>query len=930
AVYPFTNQEKFYYSGDYPYLADKYAIAWNLTSIELPSGGKIKVDYEADDYAYVQDKKAMQMYDVLCVKKAPDLASKEVLYDDAGLSSGDFNNFISVKLPEYYKTDYPNITKYDLLRDENDSTMKYLYFKFAVDLGRNGSNYEYVEGYSQIDIDQSELDLAHDILYVALKPADNGIVDAVKINPITEASLNFTRNYFPRIAYGQADPTSTALSQIGHAFGAMLTNLEQFLVGANRGMMLHGQSKRFNPDESIVRLYNPTGIKKGGGGRVWRVRISDEWNTFSETESTSEYGQVFDYTMTENGRTISSGVASYEPLVGGEENPFKEPDFYVEKNLLAANREYYLELPYGESFFPGPSVGYRKVTVSSYRPKLDPGLHHLSQPGRVENEFYTAYDFPTKTSSTDLPDGTKAIQPAIASLNWFKVPITHHITASQGFVVELNDMHGKPKKIMNYSEGGNLINGVEYVYKTDPAGNLSNNATIITPQLEVINNQEIGVDYDFVVDMRESSTTSYTAKINANADSFLAFLFPIIVPIIYPGNSFEDLRFKSVVTTKVINRYALLDEVITYQDGAKLSTKNLAYDSETGEVLLTQASNEYEDEYFIFNYPAHWVYDGMGQAYKNIAFTKTFVSDDVDEDGVFDNTDGFFVGGDEVMIGTHKYWIYDNDGTFSIIDKNGDPIYIGFPFTAKVLRSGRKNIQNTTIASVTSLKSPVHGSTISYDSETYSNHRIINASAVELTEETMIACNCYDFDFIVERVNPYVLGMKNNWRKFSDRVFITQRVYNEDLEDNNYNTNVRTNGYYDDFVPFWDITSNTWTKSADLRWVWSERISKYSHNGMALESYNPLNIYSAVTYGFNSSKLTSEAANARLQDIGFESFEDPLDCPDNYFSFRTAQFVNSSAVTGVTTDDSHTGRRCIRIRPYEFVKMTKGLNGYQE
>ncbi|MEZ5059470.1 MAG: hypothetical protein R2879_20755 [Saprospiraceae bacterium] len=37
-------------------------MAWNLKSIELPSGGKINVEYEADDYAYIQDRRAGQMF----------------------------------------------------------------------------------------------------------------------------------------------------------------------------------------------------------------------------------------------------------------------------------------------------------------------------------------------------------------------------------------------------------------------------------------------------------------------------------------------------------------------------------------------------------------------------------------------------------------------------------------------------------------------------------------------------------------------------------------------------------------------------------------------------------------------------------------------------------------------------------------------------
>src|SRR5205085_11524211 len=47
-------------NSDYPYSvqdktkADLYAAPWTLDSVALPSGGKIGVQYESDDYAYVQ------------------------------------------------------------------------------------------------------------------------------------------------------------------------------------------------------------------------------------------------------------------------------------------------------------------------------------------------------------------------------------------------------------------------------------------------------------------------------------------------------------------------------------------------------------------------------------------------------------------------------------------------------------------------------------------------------------------------------------------------------------------------------------------------------------------------------------------------------------------------------------------------------------
>src|SRR5690606_25149617 len=99
---------------------------------------------------------------------------------------------------------------------------------------------------------------------------------------------------------------------------------------------------------------------------------------------------------------------------------------------------------------------------------------------------------------------------------------------------------------------------------------------------------------------------------------------------------------------------------IAYDLGARVSTKNLAYDSETGEVLLTQTVNNYNDPVYSFSYPAHWYYDGMGQAYKNIGVE--FEGVDFNASGIAPliNASSYFVPGDELSLnGTEKLWVIE-------------------------------------------------------------------------------------------------------------------------------------------------------------------------------------------------------------------------------------------------------------------------------
>lgn len=185
------------------------------------------------------------------------------------------------------------------------------------------------------------------------------------------------------------------------------------------------------------------------------------------------------------------------------------------------------------------------------------------------------------------------------------------MNASQGFVIELNDMHGKPRKQTVFDASGAPISGVEYHYKLTDDGRLDNMATVIKPDGSVAQEQ-IGVDYQMIADARESSSETSGFGVHFNS-GVIAFFLPWAVPL--PNWVSEKTRFRSIGTTKVINRYALLDQTEVFDNGSRVSTKNLAYDAETGEVLATRTTNEFNDPVFSFNFPAHWANKGMASAY---------------------------------------------------------------------------------------------------------------------------------------------------------------------------------------------------------------------------------------------------------------------------------------------------------------------------
>jgi len=65
-----------------------------------------------------------------------------------------------------------------------------------------------------------------------------------------------------------------------------------------------------------------------------------------------------------------------------------------------------------------------------------------------------------------------------------------------------------------------------------------------------------------------------------------------------------------------VNCYGILERVEIKENGSVVNTENLAYDAETGEVLVTKTKNGFNDDIYTFKYPSHWGYDLMGHAYK--------------------------------------------------------------------------------------------------------------------------------------------------------------------------------------------------------------------------------------------------------------------------------------------------------------------------
>ncbi|PWV55749.1 DUF5977 domain-containing protein [Chitinophaga sp. S165] len=755
---PGSTAENVIANADYPYalqdsaIAANNAAAWTLDSIVLPSGGRMKVTYESDDYAYVQNKRAAQLYKV------------------AGFSAGKPSSLTDLSTDLYGAIDYLYVSinvPYAVNSNEEVYNrylqgMDKLYFRLSVQMlgDKFGKGKEYIPCYATVDPGTFGFFNSGKTIWVRLKAID----PSAKMNtpksvysPIAESALQYLRLNLPSKAYPGSDIGTDDVSPVDivKMLLSQADNMTNMMLTFDIAARVKRWAKDVDLNRSYVRLNNPYYKKYGGGLRVKKVVIYDHWDKMTKQRE-SIYGQEYKYTTTKelNGKkeVISSGVASYEPIIGGEENPWKVPvEYNMQVSSLVPVDRGYTELPYGEGFFPAPAVGYSRVRVRTIHADKT-----RSANGFEETCFYTGYDFPTLTDVTNLGDSKKRFKPLLSNL--LRINARQFLALSQGFKVELNDMTGKIRSQASYPETDldKPVAYTEYFYKVDDQGalekHLNNTVDVITPHGDVKRAVTIGKEIELMLDMREQHSVTNGYSANVNVDMFKFFWPPVfLVPMLLNLVQREETQYRSVAATKIINRHGILDSVLAIDKGSRVTTRNLLYDGETGDPLLTSTQNEFNDPVYNFSYPVGWAYDGMSGAYKNIGVTMDNITmkDGRIVSGLTGNVTDYFSAGDEILVYSYPktggticdpqiatfptssfiYAVNANVITggqpdIYFVDRDGAP-FTGNDITLKITRSGRRNIAGA-VGSITSLKNPLRGNSLVLDSSI----NIVSASAV--------------------------------------------------------------------------------------------------------------------------------------------------------------------------------------------------------
>ncbi|PHN01989.1 hypothetical protein [Flavilitoribacter nigricans] len=736
-------------------LADQEAAAWHLTDISLPNGGKLNIEYEADDYAYVQNKNAQIMVPVVGTGAGPELQAGTLsLYDGERNFSYFFFDLlkpIADDEPEKLDGYFENIEELYInaqvrIRDDRSETIR----EFLPLVG-GAKRYGFDES--------SKVNNAYTRAWVQIREVEfenggigkNSKYRGSMVHPLAQSTWQFLNLHLPHIAYENGEFNQGDAKRLISSFLFIWDSVSDILNGINTYMKDRKYANALSSKTSFIRLNHPHSRKVGGGSRVKRIRLNDQWGKMTEREGelldllNFDYGQEYDYTtVNSDGQSISSGVATYEPLVGGDENPFVQPQRFKHNRLSLFQLH-----PFGESLFPGPSVGYSTVNIR----QLKPASVVVTGNGTTVQEYYTARDFPVIVRQTDLVPGESKNRnnpfPIISPVYNRDID---EMALSQGYSIELNDMHGKPRAQWLYAEDQPEapVSGISFQYLTEPDApdQLKNTAPVIRQADGGGLRQEegiIGLTYDIIFDARESLHKVKATGVDINADGFLAGIFPITIPIPYPDLAESTNRFRSIVATKVVQRSGILASVTTHDMGASITSTNRAWDALTGEVLVTEAQSEFGQSYYTMEIPAYWEYPGMGGAWQNIGAVLEQV--ETSADGLLPLASGsdFFFPGDELLLeyieatgGTpgepiqkvlkrDKAWVLEVTAEgLTLIDDIGQAIPPRVHEKIKVVRSGYRNQQSFSQGTVVTKVDPL--------SNGFDFKQVIDANAMEFAD----------------------------------------------------------------------------------------------------------------------------------------------------------------------------------------------------
>jgi hypothetical protein len=895
--------------------------AWQLKSIKLPSGGEILIQYEQNDYCFVQDQPALSMVSLLPTV----IQDQSTAYVDYKSPASDVDpNKYYLNLNDINVSPSEITNLYNTIVDYLSKHDNRLYFKFLYTLNGsatptpNNCDVDYIEGYAKVTANYDA-----NGVYVIFDPGYSFpralCIDHVKRN---KSGMDIRESCDEEVM-----PFESGGSTVGQVRTLFKYMGKAFNPEANSCL-------KMSPQYSYIRI-PLSKDKKGGGIRVKRILMYDKG---IETGDESLYGSEYIY-KTVDGK--SSGVASNEPAEANEENALinyldkRSKQSLASKIIGGIDRENF-EGPLGESILPPPSIGYSRVVVKN--------IHTgKTTPGFTVHEFYTYKDenfaYSKNFNYTPMDEHAQDYVPVPAILVNLLVD---NRWVSQGYSFVINEMHGKVKRVATF--GGDYVVGTtedaytksfEQIYEYFKPGEgipvMNEDGTITTGYP--------GKEEEVAMEMKAVDDILTDASIQVDFSVGIAFVIPIPEPSLCPYFTHEEKRLRTHVTSRVIRYPAIQKSVTVYQDGIYHKTENKAFSSTTGDPVVVVNADGYDNPtatssngkvhmgtYSAYDIPAHFVYNQMGQKSKNERYYISNINAPLTSNGgkysfTLSNltslvTAGRLVEGDLVLLNGSS-----NQNLFYIDNFNGNTItlqslsYITTDVTTvndmEVINSGYTNQLHASIAKITTYGTDYVSSGHQLPPTVFKvssgqkqletanlNNNTISASISTYSDKW--ASSILDADYgLTTNTNDFETARRGKWRLKSMYGFKTDITDGVDGTNKNYDAGKFSLSNYN----FTDTTVNDYSK-----WLQLSLVDMYTPNGNAIQERNSINIPSAARFGYNENVPVMVAQNAAYTSVFFSSFEDV-----------------TTGVSGV----AHSGSNSYLLGSNQVLGLSQGLNpGY--
>ena len=583
--------------------------AWQLKRVELPSGGEIHVQYEQDDYAYVQDQRAHAMVPLAAVGDLGDDEGKAYLDLDAlGWAERDAKERLLSLVHETY------------VEGGKKMYFRYLYALVGQQASLTECGSEYVTGYADVEA-VGEDDRG---VFVELAERDGPLgsprgvcLDLArtqkhgKLGDDGQCSLSEGAGRLREAEKGEE------AMEVVMSFVTMIGTIPPFDTG------LFCQS--VDAANSYLRLPAPA-PKRGGGLRVKRLLMFD---LGMEPGDEHLYGREYHYAVEdpEDGTAISSGVASMEPATGREENALvrfmaREEQGFLSKVVAGKDRKE-TEGPLGETVFPAPSVGYARIVIRD--------IHGgATNPGLAVREFHTYRDHPVRTEATGMKKDLDFLPIPLGIFNY----VNNELRATQGFSVVDDGMHGQPKRVATYAGAYPSATGLIAWATDDAAWSLSSEQrfSYAAPDEDVPLYEGIGTapstgqpgrEMEVVIASRK--TEDVTTDMNVEGDGSIGLWGIIPIPFVsaMPSIGQYESRFFAHATTKLVRYSPTLLAVNEVRGGTTARREHAALSPATGEPIVVRTfdgyhgldlerSQDHEGTYRTYTFEAYEAYPAMG------------------------------------------------------------------------------------------------------------------------------------------------------------------------------------------------------------------------------------------------------------------------------------------------------------------------------